>query len=274
MTLTPSHKGGEGEPLVLLHGFSATWQTWTPVLPALEEHHTVFAPTVLGHHGGQPFATGEPASILAVVDHIEQLMDAEGIDRAHFAGNSMGGWLSLEMAARGRALSAVCLCPAGGWEKGSPEGRAVVRFFRRNEIVLRLSEPWLETIARRPRLRWLFFRDVVAHPSRMGAALALASLEGAAGCMVDSDEVAGLAEQAGDRELGPIECPVRIGLGTRDRLFHRPGHFAKLRRLLPKAEWIELEGAGHVPMSDDPALVAKAILEVTAGDRYRVAPAA
>ncbi len=271
MTVTASYKGGAGEPLVLLHGFSATWQTWRPVLPALAERHSVFAPTVLGHHGGQPFADGEAASIDKVVDDIERMMDAEGIERAHFAGNSMGGWLCLELAVRGRALSVVCVCPAGGWEKDSPEGRAVIRFFRRNEIVLRVSRPWLETIARRPRLRWLFFRDVVAFPSRMDASLALASLEGAAGCAVDGDEVAGLAEQAGDRELGPIECPVRIALGTRDRLFHRPGHFAKLRRLLPEADWTRLEGLGHVPMSDDPARVAEAILEVTTGDRAAAA---
>jgi pimeloyl-ACP methyl ester carboxylesterase len=272
VTATAFHKGGTGEPLVLLHGFSATWRSWTPVLPALEEHHAVFAPTALGHYGGRPFAPGEPASIDAVVEAIERQMDAEGIDRAHIAGNSMGGWLSLELALRGRARSVVCVCPAGGWERDTPEGRAVVRFFRRNELALRIGRPWFKTIARRPRLRAVALRDVVARPSRMDAALALANLEGAAGCAVDGDEVAGLVEEAGARELGPVECPVRIALGTRDRLFDRPEHFAKLRRLLPDAEWVSLEGLGHAPMSDDPVQVSKTILEVTAADRLTAAP--
>ena len=52
MEVTAFHRGGTGTPLVLLHGFTDTWRTWKPVLPALEEHHDVFAPTLPGHHGG------------------------------------------------------------------------------------------------------------------------------------------------------------------------------------------------------------------------------
>ena len=40
---TPSHRGGSGLPLVLLHGFLDTWRTWELVLPALERRHDVLA---------------------------------------------------------------------------------------------------------------------------------------------------------------------------------------------------------------------------------------
>ena len=46
-TFTPSHRGGSGPPLVCLHGFTDTWRTWELVLPALERHHDVLAPTLL-----------------------------------------------------------------------------------------------------------------------------------------------------------------------------------------------------------------------------------
>jgi pimeloyl-ACP methyl ester carboxylesterase len=53
---TPAHRGGEGPPLLCLHGFTDTWRTWELVLPALERRHDVLAPTLLGHAGGPPLA--------------------------------------------------------------------------------------------------------------------------------------------------------------------------------------------------------------------------
>ncbi len=51
---TALHRGGGGEPMVLLHGFTDTWRTWELVLPTLEQHADVLAPTLLGHAGGPP----------------------------------------------------------------------------------------------------------------------------------------------------------------------------------------------------------------------------
>jgi pimeloyl-ACP methyl ester carboxylesterase len=62
-------------------------------------------------------------------------------------------------------------------------------------------------------------------------------------------------------ELGPIECPVTIATATKDRLFKGPPYFVKFRRLLPEARWVELDGLGHLPMTDDPARVTEVILE-------------
>ena len=49
---TAQHRGGAGEPLVLVHGFTDTWRTWELVLPALEARHDVLAVTLPGHAGG------------------------------------------------------------------------------------------------------------------------------------------------------------------------------------------------------------------------------
>ena len=249
--------------MVLLHGFSNCWRAWTPVLPALEARYSIFAPTAAWHHGGPPLPAEEGTDFLEMVDVLERQLDAEGIERAHLVGNSMGGWLSLELAIRGRALSVVALCPAGGWERVSAELPALARLFRRNEVTLGLARPWLETIARRPRLRALAFRDAVSRPHLLGPALALATMEAAANCRIEARFVPGILEVAAGIELTEVGCPVRIALATEDRLFDRPGHYARLRRLLPDADWIEFEGLGHVPMSDDPATVAAAILDFT-----------
>jgi len=61
--------------------------------------------------------TGEPTDD-TLVDQTERSIDAAGIDTAHFVGNSLGGYLALRLAARGRARSVVALAPAGGWATG------------------------------------------------------------------------------------------------------------------------------------------------------------
>lgn len=247
--------------MVLLHGFINDWQAWTPLLPRLEEHFDVFAPTLPGHFGGEPFAAGAPVTVSAMTDMLERQLDAEGIEKAHLVGNSLGGWLSLDLALRGRALSVVGLCPAGGWETRSREERAVYRYFWRfSRIAVPLSRPFFKPLAKHPRLRAMTMRDMVSRPRQMDAALALSALEAAAGC-----EIAGALLAASKRgelfgELGPIECPVTIATASRDRLFKGPRYFTKFRRLLPDANWVGLEGLGHIPMTDDPDRVNEVIL--------------
>ena len=96
-----------------MHGFTDTWRTWELVLPALERRHDVLAPTLPGHAGGPPIE-GEITDRL-IADAVEQAMDDAGFVTAHIVGNSLGGFVALQLAARGRADSVVALAPAGGW---------------------------------------------------------------------------------------------------------------------------------------------------------------
>ena len=123
---SPSHRGGSGPPLLCLHGFTDTWRTWELVLPALERHHDVLAPTLLGHAGGPPLAGAIDAALLP--DAIERAMDDAGFETAHIVGNSLGGYLALQLAARGRARSVVALAPAGGWAQGDESFKETLGF--------------------------------------------------------------------------------------------------------------------------------------------------
>jgi pimeloyl-ACP methyl ester carboxylesterase len=249
--------------MVLLHGFTDSWRTWTPVLPGLEAHHTVFAPSLPGHYGGEAIPAGGPGMIQSSLDMIERQLDSRGIERAHLVGNSLGGWAALELAARGRALSVVAICPAGGWEIGSAEDRAVLRYFRLTERRLRATQAFLPRIARVSALRRVAFRDLMARPGNVGAEAAMGFFTGAANCTIF--EAALAQAEAGEAfgELGPIDCPVRILYGTKDRIIRWPSHYARMKRLLPDAEYVALEGMGHIAMWDDPAVVVRRILEVS-----------
>jgi pimeloyl-ACP methyl ester carboxylesterase len=260
----PFYAGGSGEPLVLLHGFTDTWRAWTPVLPMLEAHHAVFAPSLPGHHGGESFEPGVKMTITGSLDMIERQLDARGIETAHFAGSSLGGWASLELAARGRARSVVAVCPAGGWDHGSREERAVLRYFRTNDRLLRISGPMLKAVARNPRLRRIAFRDLVAKPGRLSAEDAMTMMTGAMECAVTRDAIELTRTEGAFGDLGAIDCPIRILYGTADRIVRWPSHYGRMKRILPDAEYVALDGLGHLPMWDDPDLVARRILEVTA----------
>src|ERR1035441_566443 len=136
---TPGHRGGSGSPLVCLHGLSDTWRSWELVLPALERHHDVLAVTLAGHAGG-PAIEGEiTESTLAAA--VEAAMDAAGFETAHIVGNSLGGYVSLQLAARGRARSVVALAPAGGWAQGNGSFMETLQFFGEMQEVLKAAAP-------------------------------------------------------------------------------------------------------------------------------------
>jgi pimeloyl-ACP methyl ester carboxylesterase len=60
-----------------------------------------------------------------------------------------------------------------------------------------------------------------------------------------------------------LEGPVRIAWGTKDRILPFKRYSPGWKAVLADADWVTLDGVGHVPMSDDPALIAQTILEVS-----------
>src|SRR4051794_38420700 len=252
------------EPLVLIHGFSGTAGVWEPVLPALREHHDVTAVALLGHCGGDPFPSGVQPSFAALADGVERTMDDAGLERAHIVGNSLGGWLSLELAHRGRALSVVALSPAGGWEPGSAEEKRLKPYFKRVHRMLRLAGPRAEALTKRPRLRKLALYDIAAYPERVPPRAAADFIRGAYECPAFLELLESLSGGGPATDLSGIDVPVRIAWGTRDRIIPLETYSPRLLRLVPSAELVRLEGLGHVPMSDDPPGVARTILDVTA----------
>jgi pimeloyl-ACP methyl ester carboxylesterase len=247
---------GEGEPLVLLHGILCDECVWSGVTGLLAGGYDVIVPTMLGHHGGAPVRK-RPASVEHVVDDVERLLDELGLAKAHLAGNSLGGWVALELARRGRALTVCALSPAGAWESDGARRAAVLRRTVRDT---RRSRAILPLLARSGRLRHWALRHSAVHGERVSPAELLAMADDVIGCEIAEDL---FADESSLAPLDPPSCPITLAWAGRDRIFPVEINGARARELIPAARFLVLDGVGHVPMLDDPQLVARTILAST-----------
>jgi pimeloyl-ACP methyl ester carboxylesterase len=158
------YRAGNGEPVVLLHGFTGHWRHWKPVLADLVARYEVIAPTLAGHNGGPAYPDGMSLEKVADAgDSLERHLDELGVGTAHFVGNSMGGALAIELAKRGRARSVIAFSPGGGWELSGPEPERIARFFARQMRMVRASRKQIPRFMRRPGTRKLALRDIMRH---------------------------------------------------------------------------------------------------------------
>ena len=257
---TPSHRGGSGSPLVCVHGLTDTWRTWELVLPALEREHDVLAVTLAGHAGG-PELNHMTDTTLA--DGVARAMDEAGFETAHVVGNSLGGYVALQLAARGRARSLVALSPAGGVSNSQPAARETRAYFSSMYDLVKTIAPHADAVAASPDGRRQATQYVSVRSEHLPPDLVAHLIRGAAGC----DALPTLTEYADHHdwnvEAERITCPVRIVWGTEDRILPWPAAAADLRASLPQADWVVLDGVGHCPQLDVPLETAQLIAGFT-----------
>ena len=267
---TDLYRGGSGPPLVLLHGLSGSWRIWRPVIPALEEQHSVLALTLAGHRGALPLPAGCPVTVEEVTNALERRLDELGIGEAHVAGNSLGGWVALELARRGRAISVAALSPAGAWS--SPrDARRLATLLRLGRQATANTSPSAALFLSRPRARRMALRLICERGDRIPAAEVPGLLEDAAECNVLDGLTRSVLESGPMPALDGAARLVTLAWGTHDRLLPWGRYGQPMLDRLPGARLIRLPGVGHTPMADDPGLVARAILE--SGGRFIRTPA-
>ena len=259
---TPCHRGGSGPPLVLIHGFVDCWRTWELVLGQLERHHDVLAPALVGHAGGPPLDVELTHDLLP--DALERAMDEAGFETAHIVGNSLGGYLALQLAARGRARSVVALAPGGGWAKGDDSYLETLDFFGELQAQVKAIAPHAERLLASPsgkRRATLYTSVNYEHiPTEL-----LAHQTRAVAACDDVGTMSDFVRREGYRlDAEKIACPVRVVWGTEDRLLPWPRAARRfLDDWLPQADWVVLDGVGHCPQLDVPLETAQLILGFT-----------
>ncbi len=248
--------------MVCLHGFTDTWRTWELVLPSLQDQHDVLAPTLTGHMGGPPIEGEINEEMLA--EGVERAMDEAGFETAHIVGNSLGGYVALQLAARGRAESVVALAPAGGWADGDEAYKDTLAFFVSMQEQLKAALPHAEALLSTPEGRRMATGFIVTNYEHIPTELLLHQFRGAAECEAAAPLIEYALENGWSLDAERIDCPVRIVWGTDDKILAWPRSAARYRNdLLPNADWIELEGIGHCPQLDVPLETAQLIRDFT-----------
>ena len=249
-------RAGTGPPLVLLHGVGHRRQAWDSVAGLLTPHRDVVLVDLPGHGESPPLVTAGRPVLAVLLEAVLGLCDDIGLDRPHLAGNSLGGRLALEGAAAGRAASATALSPAGFF-RGRGEMLYARSIFRVMQAAGTRLEPVAPALLRTTAGRGIAFGAVVSHPSRLTPDQAGEDLAAFVAARDALREV--LAEMDDFSAQIPAEVPVTIAWGEHDRLL--PRRQARVARAkLPTAQFVLLPGCGHVPMTDNPSLVADLLL--------------
>jgi pimeloyl-ACP methyl ester carboxylesterase len=232
-------------------------QGWAAVLDLLTPHRDVITIDLPGHGESPPLRLDGRSPIQAMADEIAALLSELGLERPHLAGNSLGGTLALVLAARHRAASVMALSPIGFAADGNQLGAAKVVFTSAHLAALGML-PLAPVLSRSVPGRALIYGPMVSRPSRITPEQARGDLAAFIAAWDAVREVINAPEPF--VASIPASVPVTIAWGTRDRVYPPPDRRRIARQRLPHARLLSLPGCGHVPMNDDPPLVAKTLL--------------
>ncbi|MER0245905.1 alpha/beta fold hydrolase [Streptomyces sp. HSW2009] len=250
---------GAGEPVVLLHGIGHHWQAWEPVLGILAAEREVIAVDLPGFGASAALPPGVGYDLPELLAVLHRFFDELGLDRPHVVGNSLGGLLALERGRSGRARPVTPVSPAGVWTEAERRyGFGMLRVMHR--ATRTLPDPLVGRLARSAAGRAVLVGAVYARPGRRAAHRVVAEARAMRqGPGFAPTLAAGLRARYTHDVPG---VPVTIAWGSADRLL-LPRQGPRAKRTIPAARLIRLPRCGHVPMNDDPALVARVILDAT-----------
>jgi pimeloyl-ACP methyl ester carboxylesterase len=246
---------GSGEPLVLIHGLGGSIVIWRPVMDRLAAERDVVAVDLPGFGRSPDPGDGFVPSAAELGAAVSGLCERLGIERPHTAGNSLGAWVALEMAAAGNAASVCALSPAGLWREPLGMRR------REPQAIGRRIRPVVNALLRTRRGRELILRANLARPERLTREEALEMV----GNYFDAPLYAAANEamrMGAFERKDDVDVPVTIAWGELDRIVGRPSR----SRRPPGTRYVEMPAWGHTPTWDDPEGVAELILESSDGD--------
>jgi pimeloyl-ACP methyl ester carboxylesterase len=242
---------GTGPPLVLLHGLGGERHVWRACAELLHGERDVICMDLPGFGASEPLPPDVTPTPWAIAEALHAFFDRLGLDRPDVAGNSLGGWIALELAKRDAVASVTALCPALWTEPLPPKPFVMHR-------IGRALRPALPLLMRARSVRRFVLAGIVAHPERvttqdaLGVARAYAD---APGFVATNTAMRANVFSGGER----VRVPVTLAWGEHDRMV------MPRRGVVRDETTVVLRGCGHLPMLDDPAQTARVLLRGSGG---------
>jgi pimeloyl-ACP methyl ester carboxylesterase len=269
---------GSGPPAVFIHGLSGSWQNWLEQLPVFAREHRVIAFDLPGFGASQ--MPREKITIRGYGRFVDALLDELGVSSAAVVGNSMGGFIGIELAIRfPERVERLVLVSAAGLSIEYLRNERALAILGAIENRLAAYSGWLasrsDALARRPGARRMIFGIVAHRPDRLPGPLVAEQVRGSGkpGFLPALDA---LTDYPIRDRLGEIACPTLIVWGAEDKLV--PARDAdEFARLIPNSRKVVWAQTGHVAMLERPeafnALV-QAFLDEEPGERVGASDAA
>lgn len=245
---------GTGKPIVLLHGVTSSCFAWQDVIPYLSTDYKVYAFTALGHNGGNK-PTGK-IEIDDLVDDIEQLLDQHNLTSPYIVGNSMGGWVAIELAKRGRACGVCAISPAGVWQVDGSEQRHALKQIKYLSRLSALCLPFVSILSKSAILRHFSLKKVAVKGEKLTPKQFKQAVKDMCACSVKHDFLT--SQKA--LSAAKLGCPMTLLWPAQDKLFPIDTTAKSAQKMFQTAKFVTLPNLGHVPMIDDPELVAQEII--------------
>ena len=225
---------GEGEPVVLVHGLSGSTRWWSRNVPAIAERHRIYLVDLPGF--GTMRSLRRRFVLAETATWLSEWMEAAGLERAHLVGHSMGGYVSVRLAASRPELvrRLVLIAPAG-----VPAERSMIGHLVPLLLAVRYATP-------------AFIPVLVRDALRMGPSTLLRTARD-----LLAEDIRG--------DLRNVEAPTLLVWGENDPLIP-PAVGDLLREEIPNSRLLLLRRAGHVPMFDQPKEFDAALLAFLAGE--------
>lgn len=240
-------EGGQGEPLILLHGFGANKDNFTRIARFLTPHYRVIIPDHIGfgessHPQDASYKAGAQAA------RIRTLAKSLGITQLHLGGSSMGGHIAMMYAALypDEVKSLWLLDPGGIWSAPRSELGEIIAKTGENPLMARNEDEFVE----------IFKFTMADHPFIPRAILNVMAQERIKNYELEKRIFKEITADSAENYVKGLKTPTLIVFGDKDRAIH-PATADILHKLMPHSEVIMMQGIGHLPMIENPKQSAK-----------------
>lgn len=247
-------EGGQGAPLMLLHGFGGNKDNFILVAGLLTKRYRVIIPDHIGfgESSHPPEADYSPPAQARRLRNFAQTLGVTGL---HIGGNSMGGHIAMTYATLypGDVKSLWVLDPSGVWSAPKSMVRTAIETTGKNPLTVKTEEDFVTL------LQWVMSKP----PFIPRPILNVLAREHIANNTLEERIFREITADSVEPRVTGLTVPALIVWGSEDRILHAES--AKiLNRLMPRSWVIVMPKTGHLPMFENPQQSARDYLSFRA----------